>query len=250
MRFRFSTAVVLASSLALAGVAVAQKKKGKGAGRPAPACGIDYLPLAEGNSWTYEPINPPPGFAPANLVVTVTKVETADGTTTITMEEKYRDYTSTMTATCDKSGLVVPADSFFFASEPGGALLMTLENAVHKGTSYPAKKLDGQWFEEVKADVLRAAAPDSKAVHDPAKIEFERLTTVGGKERVTTGMGVYSTTRLEFEVRGRSIIGEKQQEIPVREKGALWFAPRIGVVKTQEISGRQWQLIDTNLLEK
>ncbi len=243
MRLRF--ALVIAALAVLAVPAAAQKAK-----RPKPACGIKYLPLVEGNWWTYEPVNQPPAGPPAaQLKVEVVKVETEGKTTTITMKETYREVEFEMIATCTKAGLVLPPESFFFAGEPGGVSNITIENYTHKGTSFPIKFKPGdQWFEEFKFDVVRAPAEGVKVVHEPAKVELERLTTVSrGQQIVDTAIQTYRTTPIEFEIRGRGLVGEKSSEIAVRDKGILWFTPLIGLARVREVSAREWQLIDSNL---
>ena len=246
------TALLSAGVLALLLAAPAHAQKAK---PPKPACGISYLPLAEGNWWSYEAVNQPPGGPEAAPVkIEVIKVVSEGGTDTITLKESYRGTDYEMTATCTKAGgLVLPPDSFFWASEPGGASMMVLENVEHKGSSYPGKGLRSgdQWLEEFKADVVRTAADGSKVVHAPAKIELERLTTVlPGRAIVDTAVKTFTAMSLEFEMLGRGLVDEKSQEIAVRNKGAMWIDTKIGIVRAREISGREWQLLDTNLVQK
>jgi hypothetical protein len=238
-----------AAALTVSAAAHAQKTK-----KPKPACGIKHLPLAEGTSWVYEPVNQPPGGPPpANLRVEVLKVEKDGANTAITIKETYRDNEYEMVATCDKSGIVLPPESFFFAGEPGGTAMLELSNVKHKGSSYPVRGLKSgdQWLEEFKADVKRVIADGAAAEHGDAKVELERLVTVlPGKQVVSTGIQTYKATPVEFEVLGRGLVGEKTQEIPVRDKGAIWFVNKIGVVRAREVSGREWQLIDSTLIAK
>jgi len=245
----FRTALVCAALLAASPALSAPKVKA-----PKPACGIQFLPLAEGSWWVYEPVNQPPGGAPpANVKVEVLSVSTNGADTTIQLKETYRDNEYEMTATCGKAGLVLPPESFFFAGEPGGLSSMTQDNAEHKGNSYPTRGLKSgdQWFEEYKADITRPPAEGTKAQHEAAKIELERLTTVlPGAQLVDTAIQTYKATPVEFEIRGRALIGEKSQEIPVRDKGAIWFVNKIGVVRAREVSGREWQLVDSSLVAK
>ena len=242
---RLRLALVITALAAFAVPAAAQKVK-----KPTPACGIKYLPLTEGNWWTYEPVNQPPTGAPAaQLKVEVLKVETEGKTTTITMKETYREVEFEVVATCSKAGLLLPPESFFFAGEPGGVSNMTIENFTRKGTSFPITfKAGDQWFEEFKFDVVRAPSEGVKVEHEPAKVELERLTTViQGQQMVDTAIQSYRTTPIEFEIRGRGLVGEKSSEIAVRNKGTLWFSPLIGLARAREVSSREWQLIDSNL---
>ncbi|RMH36707.1 MAG: hypothetical protein D6689_21955 [Deltaproteobacteria bacterium] len=247
---RLRSLVAAAAALLVAGPAAAQRAK------PAkPACGIQFLPLAEGNYWVFEPINQPPaGPPPAKVKIEVVKVEPqGKKAATITLKETYRDVEFEMKATCDAAQLVLPPESFFFAAEPGGVSGMQIEGFEHKGASFPAKGLKpgDQWFEEIRFDVVRVPAEGSNATHDPAKVELERLTTVTrGQQLVDTAFGPFKAQVVEFEIRGRGIIGEKSQEIPVRDKGILWFSKRIGLSRARDVSGREWQLVDTNLVAK
>jgi hypothetical protein len=188
----------------------------------------------------------------APLKVEVMSVDKDGKSATITLKETYREVEFEMTATCTSAGIVLPAESFFFSGEPGGVSNMTVENLVHKGTSFPARLKSGsQWFEEIRFDVKRQATEGTKAVHDDAKVELERLATVApGQQVVDTGIQTYRSTPIEFEMRGRALIGEKTQEIAVRENGVLWIYGKIGVVRTREVSGVEWQLTDTNLVKK
>lgn len=248
LRFAIVIATLAAAAVAVAVPAAAQKVK-----RPKPACGIKYLPLVEGNWWTYEPVNQPPAGPPAaQLKVEVLEVETEGKTTTIVMKETYREVEYEVIATCSAAGLVLPPESFFFAGEPGGVANMTIENFTHKGTSFPIKLKPGaQWLEEITFDVLRGTTEGVKVEHEPAKVELERLTTVvWGQQMVDTAIQTYRTTPIEFQIVGRGLIGEKSSEIPVRDKGFLWFTPLIGLARVREVSAREWQLIDSNLAPK
>lgn len=247
---RLRIAIVFATLAVLAAPAAAQKK----AKKVKPACGINYLPLAEGNWWTYEPVNQPPAGPPAaTLRVEVTKVETEGKVTTITMKETYRGVDFDVVATCSKDGLILPPESFFFAGEPGGVANMTIENFTHKGISLPIKLKGGVQLplEEIKFDVTRVPAAGAKVTHDPAKVELERLVTVAsGQQMVDTAIQTYRATPVEFEIRGRGLVGEKSSEIAVRDKGILWFTPLIGLARVREVNSREWQLIDSSLAPK
>jgi hypothetical protein len=225
--------------------------------KPAPkaaqsACGLSYLPLVEGHSWTYEPVNQPPaGAPPANLIVNVTRVTPGPaGSAEIALEEVYRGQTVPMKATCTTAGLVLPPESFFFMAEPGGAPYLSLSNVEREGVSFPIRglKAGAQWLEEVRGDVIRPAAEGSNAAHGQGRFELERLATVQStKEVAETGIGSHDVTRLEIEVLGRGIVGEKSTELTVRNPAQLWFAPRIGVVRARDVAGREWQIIETNV---
>jgi hypothetical protein len=247
-------ATTLALSLALVnagGNAHAQRANQRA---QASACGTGYLYLAEGNTWTYQPLGTIPGGPPpSNLTLKVAKIETAEGVTSVTLEETYREVTYTHVATCSKDGIVLPPGSFLFAAEPGGATAVRLANIAQQGASYPSGKsvaVGKQWFVEFKADVERTPAEGSNATHPAARVEIERLATVYPTETLDVPLGRFRATRIGFEIRGRGVVGETNQEIPVGQEGAMWIAPRIGIVRAREVSGRAWELIDTNAMAR
>jgi hypothetical protein len=244
--------------LAVAGVLVHAPASHAAPKRPAPACGLDFLPLVDGVQWTYELVAPMPlmpGYPPpppSRVVIKVVSVQKNGSATEIKLEETYRDVTTAMVATCSAAGLTVPAESFFFAGEPGGALLMEMTGIQHEGASFPPGKqlvAATQTYEKLKAGVTRQPSPGLSPQHADGTVELERLLTVGGRESVETGMGPYRATVVTIKLQGRGKVGEREQEIPLAE-GAFWFAPKIGIVRVREISGREWQLVDTNALAR
>src|SRR5690606_30744189 len=112
------------------------------------------------------------------------------------------------TLRCDKDGLEVPIQSFFFAGEPGGGQGMSISNLETKGELYPGRKglsSGDSLYVTVKADVERTAGK-SGAVHPKAKLEIERLLNVRGRERITTGAGDVRATRVEVVLSGRAAV--------------------------------------------
>lgn len=258
MSSRKSLIALLVAGTALAAATADSHAQRKPKGKKAtPACGLGYLPLSEGATWTYETVNQPPGIKPAPITVKVAAVTTEGKQTSITLEESYRGTTTTTVAVCDADGITFPPDSFFFAGEPGGAMLMELSDVTRSGDpSLPGKKglvAGEQRFEQVKAKAARSAVEGTGAVHEPASFTVEKLTTIAAREPVETGLGPYRAVRVSFEFRGRAAITPdtpeaKEQEIQVRTEGAFWFADGLGLVRAREISGREWQLVSSSLL--
>lgn len=217
--------------------------------KPAPACGITYLPLQPGNTWTYK-------AGATEVVVTVVGVapgKGADGKprTEIQVEEAIGEKKATATWTCTAAeGLTLPPTSILFAGEAGGGTNLTLVNPVTTGpTLVPdAQIIEGfQWTHTLKADADRPAAPNTGAKHAPAKVEIELVQTVATPEDVTTAMGDFTALKIGFELRGRGIVGEEKAEIPVKRPGAFYYVKGVGVVKIEDAFDRVWDLSATNM---
>ena len=158
MRFLPLFAVTLVPTL-LSSVADArprQRGTAAGGGKTAPACGASVLPLVVGNQWTYATVAAPlpatPDIVriapalPKGFVITVTSVETKDGETVVTLEEKITyDMTKdvkkpnvenrvvTSTIRCSAKKFDISPESFFFAGEPGGFTGLTVDKHRPQG---------------------------------------------------------------------------------------------------------------------
>src|SRR5688500_6294897 len=95
------------------------------------ACGVEILPLVEGNTWSWQSLDD-------TVTVTIKKI-TAGDPTIFEVEEKLADRTLALTWTCTDEGLVVPPGSFLWLGEPGGGVGMELEVSKHEGVSFPVK---------------------------------------------------------------------------------------------------------------
>jgi hypothetical protein len=250
-----AAAAVLASPIAAEGK---KKKKDKEAGAAAagkPACGIAFLPLVEGTTWTYkyfvpENVDAAPALhinSPETLTIHVDKVApSADGGSTITVTESYRKVSLTHDLTCSKDNLQVPIDSFFFNGEPGGGIGMKIDKIDRKGETFLLKGgLKENTFQEFKAEVTRTPTQGSGAAIPPAILEVERKMTVKGKEPIDSEMGMHKNTiRIDIELTGRAAL-DTQKDKPLNMPAmpsTMWFAPGVGVVRAESRAGWGWKL--------
>ncbi|HWM86647.1 MAG TPA: hypothetical protein VNO33_12435 [Kofleriaceae bacterium] len=246
--------VVLAAALAvLPASADAQKKKKKS--KVKPACGLKVLPFAEGSEWTYQYFVPegvqlPPGVRiqdPPTMTVKVTKIAKSGGKTIISLEESYRKVVVKTDLECDKKGLTVPPESFFFVGQPGGGLLMKLGKIERKAETnvFAGGGLKGEAFEELKTTATREPSPGSGAAMTPAKMEIERKMTVGpGKETVESGITSHKAQRLTIQMTGRATLEttpDKPFNMPTLD-AAMFFEPDVGVVQVRNSLGQGWKL--------
>ncbi len=251
---------LLASPLAAQGK---KKKKDKeeaaAAGEVKPgvaACGIAFLPLVEGTTWTYkyfvpENVDVAPALhvnSPETLTIHVDKVAPgADGGATITVTESYRKVSLTRELTCTKDNLQVPIDSFFFNGEPGGGIAMKIDKIDRKGETFLLKGgLKENTFQEFKAEVTRTPTEGSGAAIPAAALEVERKMTVRGKEPIDSEMGMHKNTiRVDIELTGRAAL-ESQKDKPLNMPAmpsTMWFAPGVGVVRAESRAGWGWKLV-------
>jgi len=253
-------AVALLALVAGPASAEAQKKK-KGKAKAA-ACGLKVLPLAEGTEWTYqyyvpEGVQLPPGVRiqdPASMTIKVVKVEKDGGTTRISLEESYRKVVVKTELECDKKGLIVSPESFFFAGQPGGGLLMKLGPIERKAETnvFAGGELKGEAFEELKTEAAREPSPDSGAVMVPAKLELERKMTVGGREPVETATGSTKATRLTIQMTGRATLAttpDKPFNMPTLDV-VMWLESDVGVVLVRNSLGQGWKLEEHKAAEE
>lgn len=245
--------------LAIPTAANAQKAK------PAKAaCGAKFLPFIQGTEWVYEGVAAPAASVdagaaarlrlapkqPAKISVKVVSVETTSGTTTIGLEETVDDKSRATTVTCDKDGMTISPQSFFFLGEPGGGLATDLENVERTGPSFALKrgKLGGPSFTEtIKAKVISTPTKDTGVKLPSGSIEMERMVIVGGLEIVNTNAGKFTASRVIAELIGRVRVEpatDKPLEIPANTVTSFWFADDVGLVQAQNSYGHRYQLVE------
>lgn len=243
---------VILTSIALLLPTQAQARPKKNKSTPT-ACNISYLPFSPGMKWKYQYAIPPGVDETPNLLkskvpetfeIEVLSVDSKAGKTTISLAETYRDVKRETTLSCNKEGLSVPVDSFFFAGELPGAIGMTVENASMKGEMYPGSKglkKGAVLFVEVKTEVVQANA----AEHNKAMLEIERELTVGKKEDVEVEHGIHSATMVQVALSGRAKLdASPTHEIPLTDgKAMLWFAPKLGLVRAYNRLSQGWELV-------
>lgn len=236
--------VLFALALALgqakvAPAAYAAKKK-----TPAPACGLALLHLIPGIGWTYR-------SGVQEVTVKVLEVNGGKGGTEVKVEETFGDKTQTHTWTCTAAGgLDVGPESFFFVGEPGGVVGGVAKITARENVTFlPDAALDGAgtWVQKFKGELTRESEKGAK--HPPAQFEVERHATPGGTESISVPFGDYTTTRVNFELRGRGIVGEEKVEIPIKRPGAVFMAKGVGIVQIDDAFDKSWQLVHLHLPE-
>jgi hypothetical protein len=257
MSARLTSALVLLLVPALAGVADAQRRGAKARG-PAPACDIAYLPLVEGTVWKYGPTTPeePPeqkGLTledPPEVTIEVIKVESSRTGAEITLRESHRKFSRETRLRCDRDGLYVDPQSFFFAAEVGGGLAMELSSIDRqRGPTWPGAKAmrnGASWREEVTADVERRAAEGSEAKHDAGKMEIEREAVVRRSEFVESGMTEHPRAfRVEVGFTGRAYVSAREKPVAMpSSRATIWFDSGVGIVRADNRLGQGWKLTE------
>lgn len=250
---RFALAALLAALVAAPATVGAQGKGKKKAIKP--ACGLRVLPMAQGVQWTYQYFVPegvqlPPGVRiqePPSLTIKVVKVEKSGDKTIISLEESYRKVVVNTQLECDKKGLIVPPDSFFFAGQPGGGLQMTLGKIerIAETNIFAGGSMKGTAREDIKTTVTRIPSEGSGAVLTPSKLEIERQFAVNpNKEVVESGIKSHKANRLTINMTGRSILDttpDKPFNMPQLDV-AMFFEPDVGVVQVRNSLGQGWKL--------
>jgi hypothetical protein len=246
-----------------------------------PACGAKVLPLVAGNQWTYNPIAapvPPPEqirrlspTQPKAIVITVKSVDTQNGETVATLEEKITidrtrdpkkpevdEYTYESTITCTDKKFDISPNSYFFAGEPGGVLGLEITKLDRlKGTSLQLTKGtigEAEWREDLSLLWSRKPTEGSGAKLGSGKLELERRFAPQNPEPITTKSGmVYKAEKLGLITTGRVTLdppgnpNHKPMELPANWVSQLWLAEGVGVVQTLNSYGHMYQLVDTNV---
>ena len=244
------------------------------------ACGAKFIPLAEGNEWTYTPIAPPqppdPRLArliptePKEIVVTVKSIAKQGADTVISLEEKVTtDFTKDpkkpvidvrtveSTITCNAKGkFEVSPDSIFFAGEPGGYYNLTLDKFDRsRDTSWKLQKgavNDRPWREDVSAHWTRNATPGSDAKLGSGTLELERSFTPEQPEVVISKLGGMMADKVALVTTGRVGMDgappdQKPTELPANWISTFWFANGVGLVQVLNTYGHMYQLADAKL---
>lgn len=259
MVHKFALFAVGAALTLPAAAAHAQRR----AKKPRPACGIIYLPLVAGNEWTYEYVPPPPPkkgepprlplvFPPKKvhikvLTVTPPKKGKRNAPTVIELEETVSKLVKKTTLRCTRKSLEVSPQSFFFAGEPGGGVKMELIGLQRTGKSYPGAK----GFRTITSNELTITAGIKReAAHpklklDTVNLSMTRTLTWEGPQKVSGPAGEFSKAiRIRLEVSGKVKLNNKETLFPQNVPGALWFVKGVGLVKSYNTLGQQYQLTD------
>jgi hypothetical protein len=276
---RSSIAPVLLALVLAPSMTAAKPKDGAAGGKAAPACDAKILPLATGNSWTYQTVAAPvpatPDIVriapplPKGFVITVKSVESKNGDTVVTLEEKITyDYTKDTkkpiveervvesTITCNATKFDISPNSFFFSGEPGGFGGLTLDKLERKGTTWKLTKGtfgEAEWPDDMVITWTRKAHEKSGAQLGSGKLELERRFTPLEPESITTKTGVYKAEKIALKVTGRVTLDKpasadlKPQELPADWINQMWFVEGTGVVQSLNRFAHQYQLVDSTL---
>lgn len=249
--------------------------------KPGTVCGAKVLPLAVGNVWTYSTVAAPtpalPDVAriaplpPKTFTITVKNIETKDGDTVVSLEEKItydltkdskkpvlddRIVKSTITCNAKTKKFDISPDSFFFAGEPGGYLGLTFDKFDRKGTSWqlPTGAFgDKEWPEDVVAHWAQKPNEKSGAKLNTGKLELERRTTPSDAEAIVTKAGSYRAEKIVIKTTGRVTLDTpksadlKPAEMPADWINQMWFADDYGVVQSLNRYAHMYQLVDSQL---
>ncbi len=234
-----------------------------------PACGIRWLPLVEGREWTYVATQDPFGtpisddlamtlekaqkVAPkqvATVVIKVVKVVEGPTGAEITLEEKAGEVTLQTTARCAKDKMEISPQSFLFAGEPGGGLLVKLDKVTYEGVGFPGVAGFPKKFKNkltVRADVVREPSAKTGAVLSPGRMELELdLENQGPDQAFTQDTKInVRGTRVGFDVSGRAAVApqlDKTFEMPLGTKGRFWYGDGVGLIIVQNRIGHWYQL--------
>lgn len=265
--------------LALASTAAEAKPKAGAGGKR--ACGMNVLPLAEGNSWSYSFVAPPQGAVPEitrisppaakSFVITVKSVETKGAETVITLEEKVLydlnplpgqtkggldERVITSTITCNGKKVDISPESFFFAGEPGGFGGITIDKLDRKGTSWQLTGGgfgDNEWPEDLTIQWTQKAAAGLDTQHGAGTLEIERRFTPLESEQLNTRAGSYRAEKLAVKTTGRVTLAKphstdmKPAELPADWINLVWFVPGTGVVQTLNRYAHMYQLVESTV---
>lgn len=249
--------------------------------KPGTVCGAKVLPLAVGNVWTYSTVAAPtPALpdvariapqAPKTFTITVKNIETKDGDTIVSLEEKItydltkdtkkpilddRVVKSTITCNAKTKKFDISPDSFFFAGEPGGYLGLAFDKFDRKGTSWPLVNGafgEKEWADDIVAHWAQVPNEKSGAKLNAGKLELERRITPSAAESIVTKAGSYRAEKLVIKTTGRVTIDApksadlKPAEMPADWINQLWFADDYGVVQSLNRYAHMYQLVDSQL---
>ncbi len=260
------------------------------AGAASPvACGARILPLAEGNTWTYESVPPKDAILPElaklaprpakTIKVVVKSVATKGADTVVTLvetntyeivaENKEKKKLAVMaevvvnsTITCNKTKFEISPDSFYFAGEPGGYRNLELDK-IERTKATSLKLVNGNigddpWEEDISAHFIRKPGKGADTTKLSAgKIEMERTFTPAQPEDVATRKGTHyrKAEKLQLVTTGRITLDApvapdpKVHDLPKNWVTLLWLSLDVGVVQTLNMYAHQYQLTESNLLK-
>lgn len=258
---------LLTCAAALAAASAASAAPRAGAAKPTPACGIVAVPLVVGNSWTYAGAVPPDTDAyrdrilspavekstplqPSKVTITVDKIETDAGTTTITLTEDHDGRKHVSTATCTATKLVFSPNAFWFNAEPGDTYAITLADVERKGASLQiaaGKLVDlPEWADDLKATWKHEVGPKHKVPVRSGTIELKRRVVMQPVEEVDAGAaGKWKAKKIGIDTTIAITIDpapEKPLIARPRVVNFLFQVDGVGIVQAVNSYGRMYTL--------
>ena len=242
-----------------------------------PACGFTLLPLAEGNTWTYEYVpgpyedeaeeklrknrrikrgRRPLPIPPLNIKITVTSVKNVSGGKEIKLKEvtTYKNPASAVTRDtnirCDAEGVFISPQSFFYAGEPGGGLLIDLKLKKSIRKTFP-RPLPKKWQNTAEYDFVYKTTPKSGIPEKKGTMGIDQSWEKLGQIELTIGEITYKKVfMLKYEFTGEIVVEglKKKGYIPEGAVGYMWFKPTIGPLRIFNSSAHAFELTVSNLL--
>ena len=240
-------------------------------------CEFRGLPLAVGNSWTYQATSLPTPELAANaekakrrvplqvkkLVITVASSAVKPGITTVNLTEDSDGHVVNSTIECGAGKFDISPNSFFFAGEPDGYYHIDLADIARPaGTNWQvnAKGFSSQeWRDSLTATWKRTLTTGvtlpAGASPGSGKLETEHHYIIGVDETVGTPVGSYLAHRLNMEISGRvgvdgsKALADKPAEMPAGMVNTMWFVDNVGVVQVQNSYFQLYQLADAKLVK-
>ena len=241
------------------------KAKAAVGGKAVSACGIKFLPLLVGNSWTYKSVAAPIALPPVEekqtplaakeIVVTVASIETKGNETIVTFDETVGTRKLKSTLTCGPGKVDLSPDAFWFGGEPGGFFSFEFPTFSRKGTTWVLTNGtigDNPWREDIVATWKRTPTKDSGATPGSGKLEIERQFTPALPETINTPMGTMAAEKLAIQVTGRITLdgaapGSKPYELKAGLINSLWAAEGVGIVQVLNSYAHMYVLTAVNL---
>lgn len=250
------------------------------------ACGARILPLAEGNSWTYESVIPKDAILPElaklaprpakSIKIVVKSVTTKGADTVVALEETnvyeiipenkekkkpavMADVVVNSTIVCNKTKFEISPDSFFFAGEPGGFRNLTLDK-IERTKATSLKLVNGTigdepWEEDISAHFTRQPGKGADVKLSAGKIDMERSFTPAQPEDVASRKGDHwrKAEKLQLITTGRITLDTPvspnpvAHELPKNWVSLIWLSLDVGVIQTLNMFAHQYQLTESTL---
>lgn len=227
------------------------------------ACGVTAIPLVVGNEWVYETTAPPADrtltdaqkrltpLEPKKLTITVTAIETADGVTTVSLNESLDGRVHPTWIKCAGGGSTfqIAPDAFWFAGEAGATFGIELANIERKGQTLglTGGKLTAlEWHDDLRATWKQVATGKVQPSLGQGKLEVLRHWVAQPDEEINTPVsGNAQAKKLGIEITINVSI-DPAPPTPIRAPpllvNFLWYVDGIGPVQALNSYGQMFIL--------